>query len=80
MDIKQVKEVLGAIGCPVKGNDLQALLDNLHDTYGPQVVGSSVRHLGLADPLYVKAGEVAFMVDNEQDLITDVVKVFVTPS
>jgi len=69
MNIEQVKEVLEAVGYPVDGDDLITVLDDLHDTYGPQVVGSSVRHLGDAAPLYVKAGQVAFMVDNEEDFL-----------
>lgn len=75
MNTEQVKDVLTAIGYPVEGDDLIAVLDDLHDTYSPQVVGSSVRTLGDAEPLYVKAGQVAFLVDNEQDLVTACVRI-----
>ncbi|OEY65040.1 hypothetical protein [Marinobacter sp. X15-166B] len=63
MNIEQIKETLEAVGYPAQGDNLQAILDDLHDHYSVQVVGSSMRHLGDADPLYVKAGQVAFMVD-----------------
>ncbi len=75
MNVEQVRDVLTAIGYPADGDDLITVLDDLHDTYGPQVVGSSVRHLGDAEPLYVKVGQAAFLVDNEQDLVTACIRI-----
>ena len=75
MNIEQIREVLETIGYPVQGESLQVILDDLHDHYSAQVVGSSIRHLGDADPLYVKAGQVAFMVDNEHDLVAACIRI-----
>lgn len=75
MNINQIKETLEAVGYTVQGDDLQAVIDELHDRYSPRVVGSSIRNLGDASPLYVKAGQIAFMVDNEQDLMTACVQI-----
>lgn len=75
MNIDQIKAVLANIQYPVKGDDLPEVLEFLHYNYPPQVVGSSVRTLGEGGPLYVKAGQVAFLVDNEQDLTTACIRI-----
>jgi hypothetical protein len=75
MNIEQIKETLEEVGFTVHGDNLQALIDELHDHYGSQVVGSSMRYLGDAEPLYVKAGQVAFMVDNELDLVSACIRI-----
>lgn len=75
MNITQVKETLAAIGYPAKGPDWNDVLADLHSNYGAQKVGSSVRTLGDAEPLYHKAGSIAFMVDNPQDLIAACIRI-----
>lgn len=69
MTLDQVKETLDTIGYPVKGPDWEDVLADLHSTYGAQKVGSSINALGDAKPLYVTAGNIAFMVDNKGDLL-----------
>ncbi|WP_415885006.1 hypothetical protein ACMXYO_10115 [Neptuniibacter sp. QD37_6] len=68
MNITQAKETLTTIGYPVTGNDWEDIIEELHKDYGTQVVGSSMNILGDAAPLYMKAGNAAFMVDNKDDL------------
>ncbi|UTW13367.1 hypothetical protein [Marinobacterium rhizophilum] len=68
MELKQAKEVLESIGYPVKGGDWEDIIADLQSTYGTTRVGSSVNSLGDAASLYVKTGNVAFMVDNTNDL------------
>ncbi|WP_339344992.1 hypothetical protein [uncultured Alcanivorax sp.] len=75
MNVDQIKTVLGDIQYPVTGDDLPEVLESLHYNYPSQVVGSTVRTLGDADPLYVKAGQVAFLVDNVQDLTTACIRI-----
>ncbi|WP_296058456.1 hypothetical protein [uncultured Amphritea sp.] len=68
MNLNQVKETLEAIGYPVKGPDWDDVLADLHCNYGAQKVGSSINSLGDAAPLYIRSGNIAFMVDNRGDL------------
>lgn len=68
MNLNQVKETLEAIGYPVKGLDWDDVLADLHCNYGAQKVGSSLLTLGDAEPLYIKSGNIGFMVDNPDDL------------
>ena len=68
MNLNQVKETLDAIGYPVESNDWNEVIEELGSSYGAQKVGSSIRTLGDASPLYLKSGNVAFMVDNQRDL------------
>lgn len=75
MNVDQIKTVLENIQYPVDGDDLPEVLESLHYNYPSQVVGSSVRTLGDAEPLYVKAGQVAFLVDDAQDLTTACIRI-----
>jgi len=68
MDLNQVKETLEAIGYPVQSDDWNEAIEELSRNYGAQKVGSSIRTLGDASPLYLKSGNAAFMVDNQSDL------------
>ncbi len=68
MELKEAKEVLSAIGYPVKGSDWEDLIADLQCSYGSTRVGSSMNTLGDAAPLFVKSSNVAFMVDNPNDL------------
>lgn len=75
MNLNQVKETLEVIGYPVKGPDWEDVLADLHSSYGAQKVGSSINTLGDATPLYIKSGNIAFMVDNPNDLLRACVQV-----
>jgi len=68
MDLNQVKETLEAVGYPVQSDNWSDVIEELGRSYGAQKVGSSIRTLGDASPLYLKSGNVAFMVDNQLDL------------
>lgn len=68
MNLNDVKATLEAIGYPVKGPDWDDVLADLHCSYGAQKIGSSINNLGDAKPLYVSSGNIAFMVDNQDDL------------
>ncbi|MBE9397109.1 hypothetical protein IOQ59_07520 [Pontibacterium sp. N1Y112] len=69
MNVNEVKQYLSDVDMPAKGQALEAIVDNLHQTYGSTRVGSSVQQLGNAAPLYVKSGAVAHLVDNANDLV-----------
>lgn len=75
MNINEAKETLSTIGYPVKGDDWDDIIEELHKDYGTQAVGSSMNTLGDAAPLYMKAGNAAFMVDNKDDLYRACVRI-----
>jgi len=68
MNIEIIKSTLASIRFEVKANDIDEIIEELHVTYGSQRVGSSSYSLGNAAPLFVRSGNVAFMVDNPDDL------------
>ena len=68
MNIEQGKKTLATIGFSIAGSTWDEVLTGLHDEAKPQVVGSSVFALGNAEPLYVRSGNAAFLVDNVDDL------------
>lgn len=68
MELTTAKEVLEAIGYPVQGDDWEEVIADLQMTYGATRVGSSMNTLGDASPLFMKAGNVAHMVDHPNDL------------
>jgi len=68
MNIEQGKKTLATIGFSIAGRTWDEVLTGLHDEAKPQFVGSSVFTLGNAQPLYVRSGNAAFLVDNVDDL------------
>lgn len=68
MELTTAKEVLEAIGYPAQGDDWEEVIADLQQTYGATRVGSSMTTLGDAAPLFMKAGNVAHMVDHPNDL------------
>jgi len=68
MDIENIKSALASVRFEVKAGGIEEIIEELHVTYGSQRIGSSVRSLGKAAPLFIKSGNVAFMVDNANDL------------
>lgn len=68
MELTTAKEVLNNIGYPAQGDDWEEVIADLQQTHGATRVGSSMTTLGDAAPLFMKAGNVAHMVDHPNDL------------
>lgn len=68
MELSTAKEVLAAIGYSAQGTDWDEVIADIQQTHGSTRVGSSMNQLGDAAPLFMKAGNVAHMVDHPDDL------------
>lgn len=75
MNITEAKDVLKQIGYELVSDDWYDMIEELHQNYKAQVVGGSMNTLGDSAPLFMRAGNAAFMVDNKDDLFKACVRI-----